>query len=201
MKKLLFVVLLPLILSGCFSTPAITVNNICHLLDEEVSWYQAAKASEKKYGVPMYVQLAIMYQESNFKSDAQPPRSRLFGFVPWTRPTSAYGFAQAVDATWEWYQQSTGNADADRGDFADSIDFMGWYINKSNKLSGISKTNAYHQYLAYHEGHGGFNRKTHNRKPWLKRVAKKVASNARRYKRQLTLCSAQLDKNSTWSFF
>jgi hypothetical protein len=78
---------------------------------------------------------------------------------------------------------------------------VGWYLNKSSKLSGIAKSDAYYQYLAYHEGHGGFNRKTHNSKPWLKRVAKKVASNAKRYQRQLTLCSAQLDKNSVWSFF
>ncbi|MDC9715500.1 MAG: transglycosylase SLT domain-containing protein [Gammaproteobacteria bacterium] len=201
MKKFLFVVFIALMLGGCFSTPAVKVDNICHLMDEEVRWYQAVKASEKKYGVPMHVQLAIMYQESHFESDAQPPRNKLFGIVPWFRPTSAYGFAQAVDATWDWYQKNTGNYGANRDDFEDAIDFVGWYVKQSYKRSGISKSDAYHQYLAYHEGHGGFNRKTHNKKPWLKEVARKVANNAKRYQRQLKQCSAQLDKNSTWSFF
>jgi hypothetical protein len=201
MKKLTLLVL-PLFLTGCFfSSPAIKVDNICTLLDEEVRWYQAVKASEKKHKAPAYVQLAIIYQESNFKSDARPPRQMLFGIVPWFRPTTAHGFAQATDATWQWYQKNTGNADASRDNFEDAVDFVGWYMNKSRRLSKIDKADAYHQYLAYHEGHGGFNRKTYNTKPWLKKVAQKVAMNAKRYQQQLQQCTAQLNKNNTWSFF
>ncbi|KAA0451172.1 MAG: transglycosylase SLT domain-containing protein [Candidatus Thioglobus sp.] len=201
MKKITLF-LLPLLLSGCFfSSPAIEVDNICSLMDEKVSWYKAIKATEKKYGAPIYVQLAIIYQESNFASDAKPPRDKLFGIVPWSRPTSAYGYAQVVDGTWDWYKNSTGNSDADRNDFADAVDFIGWYMGQSEKRSGIKKTDAYNQYLAYHEGHGGFNRNNHKHKDWLIKIAKKVGKNAKNYKHQLQKCTAQLDKNSVWSFF
>ncbi len=204
MKKITLPLLLPLFLSGCFSlfsSDAVTINNVCNLMDEEVRWYQAAKASEKKYGAPMHVQLAIVYQESRFESDAKPPREKLFGVIPWFRPTTAQGFAQAIDATWKLYKVKTGNTDADREDFEDAIDFVGWYMSRSRQRSNISMTDAYNQYLAYHEGHGGFNRKTYNAKPWLKKIAKKVANNAKRYQQQLKQCRAALDKNSVWSFF
>jgi len=199
MKKLL--PLLPLFLTGCFSTPAVTVNNICTLMDEEVSWYRSVKAVEKKYDIPVHVLLAVVYQESRFASDAKPPREKLFGIVPWFRPTTAYGFAQAVDGTWDWYKLKTGNHNADRDDFDDAVDFMGWYMNQSNKRSGVAKSDAYHQYLAYHEGHGGFNKKTYQKKPWLMKVARKVENNAKRYNRQLNQCASELNSNSIWSLF
>ncbi|BAS67474.1 transglycosylase SLT domain-containing protein [Bathymodiolus septemdierum thioautotrophic gill symbiont] len=200
MKKF-SLLLLPLLLSGCFSSPAIEVSNICTLMDEEVTWYQGVKASEKKYGAPAYVQLAIIYQESRFQSDAKPPRGKLFGVIPWARPSSSKGFAQATEGTWDWYQKSTKNYNRSRTNFVDAADFVGWYISQSNKRSGVSKTDAFNQYLAYHEGHGGFNRKTHLRKNWLIGVAKKVENNAKRYKKQLKQCRARLDKNRAWSFF
>jgi hypothetical protein len=200
MKKL-SILLLPLFLSGCFPTPPIAVDNICTLLDEEVSWYRSVKASEKKYGVPMHVSLAIMYQESHFASDAKPPRGTLFGIVPWFRPTTAYGFAQVKDETWEWYQQKTDNQGADRDDFDDAADFIGWYVNRSLKHAGIKKSDTYNQYLAYHEGQGGFRRKSYDKKPWLKKVARKVDNNAKRYKTQLNKCAKELNGNSIWGLF
>jgi hypothetical protein len=99
------------------------------------------------------------------------------------------------------YKLKTGNTDASREDFEDAVDFVGWYVNRSAKRSNINKADAYNQYLAYHEGHGGFNRKTHHAKLWLKKVAKEVSANARRYQRQLNQCTSRLDKNSIWSFF
>ena len=170
-------------------------------MDEEVSWYRSVKAAEKKYGAPVHVSLAIMYQESHFASDAKPPREKLFGVVPWFRPTTAYGFAQVTDDTWDWYQLKTGNYSADRDDFNDAADFVGWYIVQSSKRFGIAKSDTYNQYLAYHEGHGGFKSKTYNKKPWLKKVARKVDDNAQRYKRQLNQCSSELNSNSIWSLF
>ncbi len=201
MKKLAILLMLPMLLSGCFSTPAVTVNNICTLMDEEVSWYRSVKAAEKKYGAPAHVSLAIMYQESNFASDAKPPREKLFGVVPWFRPTTAYGFAQVTDDTWEWYQLKTDNHSADRDDFDDAADFVGWYIMQSSKRLGIAKSDAYNQYLAYHEGLGGFKGKSYNKKPWLKKIATKVDNNAQRYKRQLNQCASELNSNSIWSLF
>ena len=190
-----------LVLSGCFSTPAREVTNICHLLDEKVSWYQAAKKSEAKWLVPMHLQLAIIYQESHFSSNAKPPRNRIFGVIPGLRPSSSYGFTQAKKETWEWYQLKTGNNLASRNNFADSVDFIGWYVNQSEKRSKISRTDAYNQYLAYHEGQNGFNNKTYQKKPWLLEIANKVNNKSNDYKRQLSQCRAQLDSNRVWSFF
>ena len=143
MKKLIVLGLaILIILSGCFSTPAREVANICDLLDEKVSWYKAVKESEEKWGAPMHLQLAIINQESHFASNAKPPRNKIFGIIPGARPTTSFGFTQAKKATWDWYQLKTGNKSAKRNDFADAVDFVGWYVNQSALRSKISKTNA-----------------------------------------------------------
>ena len=202
MKKLIVLgIAILMVLSGCFSTPAREVTNICTLLDEKVSWYQAAKKSEEKWGAPMHLQLAIINQESRFASNAKPPRNKIFGIIPGGRPTTSFGFTQAKKATWDWYQLKTGNKSAKRDNFADAVDFVGWYINQSLLRSKISKTNAYRQYLAYHEGHGGYNNKTYEDKAWLIDVAKSVEKKSNTYKSQLSQCRTELDKNRVWTFF
>ena len=143
MKKLIVLGLaILIILSGCFSTPAREVANICDLLDEKVSWYKAVKESEEKWGAPMHLQLAIINQESHFASNAKPPRNKIFGIIPGARPTTSFGFTQAKKATWDWYQLKTGNKSAKRNDFADAVDFVGSYVNQSALRSKISITNA-----------------------------------------------------------
>ncbi len=187
--KLFFPVLLILIiLSGCSKSPPKRINNACDIFDEKSGWYKASYKSYKKWGVPVHVQLAIMHQESRFVHDAKPPRQKLFWFIPWTRPSDAFGYAQVKDSTWEWYKDKTGNWFADRDDFDDAVDFIGWYGSVSYRLLKISKWDAYGQYLAYHEGHGGYKRKTYLKKKWLIRVAKKVKANANRYAQQLKQC-------------
>lgn len=121
----------------------------------------------------------------------------MLGFIPWGRKSSAYGYAQVKDETWDWYKDKTGNWGADRDDFGDAVDFIGWYGNISNKTLGISKSDAKNQYLAYHEGHGGFKRKSYYQKPWLIEVAAKVEKNAARYRAQQGACKDKLD-GSGW---
>jgi len=202
MKKLIvFGLAILMVLSGCFSTPAREVTNICDLLDEKVSWYKAVKKSEEKWGAPMHLQLAIIYQESHFASNAKPPRNKIFGIIPGARPTTSFGFTQAKKTTWDWYQLKTGNKSAKRDNFADAVDFVGWYINQSLMRSKISKTNAFRQYLAYHEGHGGYNKKTYENKAWLINVANNVEKKSNAYKSQLSQCRTKLDKNRVWTLF
>ena len=105
------------------------------------------------------------------------------------RRSSAYGFAQALDGTWDWYRQETGNRFSRRSSFSDAVDFMGWYMDKSYKRNGISKSDAYNQYLAYHEGHTGFKRGTYRKKEWLMRVARAVQKKAVSYSSQLAQCT------------
>ncbi|MDQ6968500.1 MAG: hypothetical protein Q9M14_07455 [Mariprofundaceae bacterium] len=45
----------------------------------------------------------------------------------------------------------------------------------------------------YHEGHGGWKRKTFNKKPWLIKVAKKVKHRSERYAVQIQRCKEKLD--------
>jgi hypothetical protein len=145
------------------------------------------------------VQLAVIYQESRFVQDAKPPRQKLLWVIPWTRPSSAYGYGQIKDSTWEWYLKSTGRRWADRDDFDDVVDFIGWYGDMSHRKLGISKADAYSQYLAYHEGHGGFKRQSYKNKKWLLRVASKVQARATNYAAQLKQCEDSLGKG--WWFF
>lgn len=174
-------------------------EDICTVFEDRRDWYQAAKNSEERWGTPAHIQMAIVQQESSFRFDARPPRTSLLGFIPWKRPSNAYGFAQALDGTWARYQRDTGRGYADRDDFEDAIDFIGWYTNLSHRSEGISKWDPYNQYLAYHEGQAGWRRGTYNNKGWLKKAAKRVDARARQWGAQLKKCEAGLD-DIFWMF-
>ena len=190
----LILLLLTLGVSACSTSTSRPENpeDLCAIFQEKSDWYEATLDMTKKWGTPPQVPMAMMYQESSFRYDAQPPM-RYFLFIPLGRPSSAYGFAQVKDETWADYQRETGNSWGDRDDFADALDFMGWYTSKSQKVNGISKWDAYNQYLNYHEGWGGFSRGSHLQKAWLLPVAAKVDERARRYAMQYRSCKAQLD--------
>ncbi len=163
-------------------------ENVCAIFKEKNQWYQASLNAYKKWGVPVPVQMAIMHQESHFISDAQPPSGTLLGFIPWFSASSAYGYPQSKDETWQDYQQKTGNLSAQRDNFADACDFVGWYSHNSYKKLGIPKTDTKNLYLAYHEGLSGFQKQTYLQKNWLINVAGKVAQRAERFKQQLATC-------------
>lgn len=200
MKKIILV-LITLSLWGCSSHPAIQVSNICDVLDEQPSWYSSVKKSEKKWGVPKSLQLAFIYQESHFASDAKPPQASIFDIFSWGKSSSAYGFAQAKDATWDWYKQKTKRSSAYRDNFADATDFIGWYVSYHHRKLNLPKNDAYRQYLAYHEGGGGYKRGTYRNKAWLVKVAKSVNQTANKYKKQIRQCQSTLENSSGWSIF
>ena len=174
----------------------VNIADACSILNNRNDWYQSMKKTEQKWGIPVYVQMAIIHQESKYQADAQPPRTKVFGFFPGPRPSTAYGFAQALDGTWEHYKQKTKNYGADRDDFDDATDFIGWYTDISKRKLNISKVDARAQYLAYHEGHGGYERQSYRKKKWLMQVASKVGANADRFRKQLGRC----EKKSTGFF-
>ncbi|MCG6939418.1 MAG: transglycosylase SLT domain-containing protein [Gammaproteobacteria bacterium] len=198
MLRILLIVCL-LLLAGCSTSPPKDINNICDIFREKDDWYDDSKDSFQRWGVPIHVQLAIIYQESRFKHDAETEMQYFLWIIPIGRKSTAYGYAQVKDDTWEWYAKSTRNWGADRDDFADAVDFIGWYGNKSYETLKISRWDAYKQYLAYHEGHGGFKRKTYNGKPWLIKIARKVDQRAKNYRAQLASCEDEL--NSGWWFW
>ena len=196
--KLVLLTAISLVLMNCATTPPSSVESACTIFSEKEDWYKASLKAKEKYGLPLHVQLAIMRQESSFKHDAAPPRETFWGIPLWWRKSSAYGYAQVKDSTWDWYKSKTGNWGADRDDYADAVDFMGWYTSISQQTLGISKWDAYNQYLAYHEGHGGWKRKTYKKKSWLVKVAQKVDRNAKRYASQLNTCQDGLISSSWW---
>jgi len=175
-------------LTGCATAPPSTPSNLCAIFAEKEDWYAASRSAQRQWGVPVSVQMAIMKQ-----ADARPPRDWFLGFIPLGRPSTAYGYSQALDGTWERYQASTGRTDAERDDFADAVDFIGWYTHVSQVELGISTHDAYRQYLAYHEGQRGYKRGTYWQKAWLMDVARKVAGTATRYQRQLETCQPEID--------
>ena len=170
------------------------IDNICQIFRQERDWYSSAYKSSEKWRVSIPVLMAIMHQESKFKAEAKPPRTTCLFFFPGPRPSSAYGYAQALDETWEKYRSSTGKWGADRDNFADAIDFIGWYCNLSYSVCGIASNDTYNLYLAYHEGHNGFNRRTYRNRKWLEPVAWKVKRRADRYKSQLASCEGEFER-------
>ena len=156
--------------------------------------YRLANKSYEKWGAPIHVQMSILRQESAFQNRVKPERTKILGIIPWKRKSSAFGYTQAIDATWDWYRTENKKPLASRVNFADAIDFTGWYINKSNKINGISKSDAYSQYLAYHEGHGGYKKKSYKNQNWLIDVANKVKLRSDKYRSQLNECEHKFKK-------
>ncbi len=193
------VLVLSFCLASCVSAPPKRLDNLCSIFDEKNGWYDDAKKASKRWGVPIAVNMAFMHQESRFVAKAKPPRRWFLGFIPGPRKSSAYGYSQAKKDTWQWYKEKSGHRGADRNDFDDAIDFVAWYNAQSVKRLKLKQNDAYHLYLAYHEGQGGFERRTYRKKTWLKNVAKKVSARARTYSAQLKQCEDRL--NSGWWFF
>lgn len=192
-----FALLLITILSGCTASQPKNTGDICAIFFEKDDWYEEAADARDDWGSPIPVMMAIMHQESHFDATAKPARKQLFGFIPWFRPSDAYGYSQALGSTWTGYERSAGRYSADRDDFGDSIDFIGWYNDQSRRRNGIGLDDTYNLYLAYHEGHGGYSRGSYRKKSWLPGVARKVQRQANTYQSQLQGCEEDL-KDKGW---
>ncbi len=190
--KLVNILLFFLILSSCSSIPKNTSNS-CSIFNERYFWYKYTKKTEQKWGTPIYLQLAIIKMESDFDWLAKPERQKIFKVIPYKRPSSSFGYSQAVKGTWDQYKKETNNKLATRARFRDSVDFIGWYTDKTEKLLKISKKDVYRQYLAYHEGWGNYKNYKNNQKVII--LAKKVTEQANEYRKQLSKCQKRLNKN------
>ena len=188
----IFLSLLILLISACSSVPK-NISNSCSIFNEKYLWYKHTKKVEDKWGTPIYIQLAIIKMESDFDWLAKPKRQKIFKVIPFKRPSSSFGYSQAVKGTWKQYRNETGNKLASRTSFKDSVDFIGWYTNKTESILKISKKDAFRQYLAYHEGWGAYKNYKKNQKVII--LAKKVKNQSDKYKNQLKKCQKILNKN------
>jgi Uncharacterized protein conserved in bacteria len=191
-KKVTFFIFLFFLISSCSSIPKNTSNS-CSIFSEKYLWYKHAKKVQQKWGTPINLQLAIIKMESDFDMLAKPPRQKLFKVIPYKRPSSSFGYSQAVKGTWRQYKNETGNKLAIRNRFKDSVDFIGWYTNKTKKILNVPLSDSYRQYIAYHEGWGNFKNYKKNQKVML--LAKKVQKYSNKFKSQLKECSSSLDRN------
>ena len=191
MSRLLHASILLLLLASCgggnFSAPK-NLDDACSIVRQRPSYYSAMRMSERKWGIPVSVQMATLYQESKFIGNARTPHRYTLGVIPMGRQSSAYGYSQALDGTWEEYQSDQNRRGARRDKIGDATDFIGWYMNDSSNILGISRSDAESQYLAYHEGRNGFANGSYKAKGWLVSIAAQIGARARRYHDQLVAC-------------
>jgi hypothetical protein len=199
--KLFFIMFASLILGGCVSPPPSNVNNICSVFRQYPKWYADALDVQRRWRVPVAVQMAIIHQESKFNGRAKPARTKLLWIIPWKRPSTAYGYTQALNGTWANYRSTSGWLFSSRNDFSDGVDFIGWYANQAYIKAGVHRNDAYSLYLAYHEGIGGYQRKTYLKKSWLVPVAHKVSARAQIYQAQLASCKKSLASKSWYTLW
>lgn len=169
-------------------TPPRNLEDACALATERPAYLSAMRATERNWSVPVPVQMAIIHAESRFRGDARTPHRYALGVIPMGRQSSAYGYSQALDGTWEDYQRATGNSRARRDDIRHATDFIGWYASESRRLNGIQPSDGRELYLAYHEGNAGYSRGSYRNQAWLIGVADRVATRAVMYDAQLRSC-------------
>ncbi len=192
MSRLLRATALTIFVASCggggnYSQPR-NLHDACSILDQRPTYLKAMRKSERRWGIPVHVQMATMYQESKFVGNARTPFRFVLGVIPMGRQSSAYGYSQALDATWKEYKTGPGRNGAKRDDINDATDFMGWYMAESTERLGIEKTDARNQYLAYHEGRSGYARGSYRRKSWLVRIAGEIDARSETYNEQLNAC-------------
>jgi hypothetical protein len=182
MKARIGLACLALMLGGCVTSvkPPHNTSDACAILDEKARWEDHIFDAARSWGVSPGTILAFMRQESSFRHNARPVDRN-------GRPlSSALGYSQALEGTWADYERSQGRGK--RKSFEDSADFIGWYLDRINKQTGIAKTDSRALYLAYHEGPGGYRRGSYATKPWLLQVATRVGTQASLYDTQLRGC-------------
>ena len=174
---------------GCVSAPPAEPDQLCAIFAEKPGWHRSAHRMYKKWGVPVPVAMAFVHRESAYQAKAKPPRGKLLWVIPWRRPSSAYGYAQATDPAWREYLADAGGWFADRDDFADAMDFIGWYNHRSSRDLKIGKADAYRLYVAYYMGPAGYRSGRWQKNSTVRRFASTVSDRAARYTAQYQRCS------------
>ena len=191
MSKLFRACVLLLILGSCGTRDASAprnLDNACSILTERPHYARAFRQAERTWGVEPHVLMAMIYQESKFIANNRPPHVYALGVIPTGRQSSALGYSQALDGTWQEYIDQRAGRRVDRTDIQDAADFMGWYMAATVRENAIPLNDVYNQYLAYHDGRTGWRRGTYHAKPWLVRIAGEVRDRSVMYDAQLRSC-------------
>lgn len=158
--------------------PAPPANATCALLAAHKGWPEALANAQARWDVPPAPLMAVVRQESNFKVEAKI-----------TQPLAPFGYAQADARTWSAYRSAVGRPHADRANFTDAVDFIGWYFAATKARTGAPyvKQLATH-YLAYSRGQN----RPSKASPAARRNAAKVVAYAKAYEKDLAACPPKL---------
>jgi|AntRauTorckE5430_2_1112549.scaffolds.fasta_scaffold00318_18 hypothetical protein len=161
-------------------------RRICHVIQSNWGWARALKRVSKDYDISPGLLLSVIYHESGFRPNVRPKPYMVFGVIPW-QVSSAYGYGQIKQETWDWYKSHNPGWFQSRTQFPDTLNFIGWYYSLFLKKT---ETKTVHRdfYLAYHEGLGGYQRGTYHGNDWLIKKAESVALRAKLYDEKLNDC-------------
>jgi hypothetical protein len=192
-KNLIYLTII-IFVTSCSSIPKYP-QNACKIFGENYLWYKSIKKSSDTYNAPIHIILAFVNKESGFNRWAKPKRTKLFKVIPYKRPSSSFGYSQAVNKTWELYKIETDSPLALRSRFKDSVMFIGWYISKTHKINKVPLNDSYRQYLNYYLGWGSYAKKKYKTDKNSIIFAKKVEKQSKIYKNQLQGCKKSLNRN------
>ena len=176
--------------NGSYEKQPTERNNVCKIFREKPHWVAPAQASYQKWGIPVELMMAIIYHESSFRANARP-RDKNGKLL-----SSAYGYSQAIDATWRQFQSETNMQRARRDKFGDAIYFIGWYSAKSVAANEeLSPYDVASLYVFYHDGWSALpedgSRDIHSQ---VLDVASKVYKRTLIYHRQLKDCGITTER-------
>ena len=194
LKNNLVYLIIFFLLTSCSSIPKYP-QNACKIFGENYLLFKSIKKSAETFGAPIHIILAFVNKESGFNRWAKPKRTKIFKVIPYKRPSSSFGYSQAVKKTWELYKTETSNPLALRSRFADSVMFIGWYMKKTNKINKIPLNDSYRQYLNYYLGWGSYSKKVYKTDKKAVLYAKNVQKLSKVYKSQLRECQKSLNRN------
>ena len=126
-----------IMLGSCAVSPPRNTENACNMLAEKPGWYDAVNDAADSWDVSEGLILSFIRQESSYVADAKPPRTKILWVLPGPRASSAYGYPQAKDGTWGDYRRDTSSYLAERDNFRDAVDFVGWYVDRAHRIAGI----------------------------------------------------------------
>ncbi|MBE8216029.1 MAG: transglycosylase SLT domain-containing protein [Endozoicomonadaceae bacterium] len=165
-----------------YQKPLSNPHDICRIFKERPAWLYAARKSERRWHIPIPLMMAVIRHESSFQAHAQPLSCK-------KNKNSAYGYAQAKKNTWQDYaKKNTYQSNPLRYNFSDSIDFVGWYLNKSKQVNKLKVQNAMAMYLTYHEGWTGYKAQSWRHHKKILKTAYAVQNTYVQYKKQLKKC-------------
>lgn len=174
--------------------PDFPAGDLCEIFERRPAWYLRTLKVERRYGLPQAVQMAVVRHESGYQARARPPRRLLWGWIPGPRPSSAFGYSQALDGTWARFQRATGRPQARRDRFSDSVELIGWYFEDAGRALGPRMRDPYHFYLAYNQGPVGYVNAVKRPGSSVSAYARRVAATADQYAAQLAGCRARLER-------